>query len=307
MATTSWPEISLSQWEPTYLTLHRWTQMVGKVRMRHAPWVNHWWHTPLYVTSQGLTTSSMPCNGRQVTITFDFCAHRLVAHANDKAPVSLALEPMTVAEFYDRLQSLLARLEVDGRMWPVPVEVADKTPFVEDRHHASYDREQVTRFHQLLLAIEPVFSTFRGRFLGKSSPVHFFWGGFDLAVTRFSGKPNPTPPQDTVMKEAYSHEVISHGFWPGGDWPLGGRVEEAMFYAYALPEPPGFRQAQVAPPQAAYADTFGEFLLPYDAVRRSPDPRATLLDFLETTYLAAARPGGWPIEALRHPRAAELR
>ena len=303
---TAWPEISLAQWEPTYLTLHRWTQIVGKVRMRHAPFVNHWWHTPLYVTSQGLTTSSMPCDGRQLTITFDFCAHRLVAHANDRPPASFALEPMSVAAFYDRFQDTLTRLEVDGRIWPVPVEVSDTTPFKQDRHHAAYDREQVTSVHQLLLAIDPVFATYRGRFLGKSSPVHFFWGAFDLAVTRFSGKPNPTPPDNPVMKEAYSHEVISHGFWPGGDWPNGGRVDEAVFYAYALPEPPGFRQAKVSPPQAAYSEKLGEYILPYEAVRKSADPRATLLDFMETTYLAAARPAGWPIEALRHPRAAEL-
>ncbi len=307
MSVQPWPALTLGEWEPTYLTLHRFTQMVGKVRLRHAPWMNHWWHIPLYVTSQGLTTSSMPCDGRALTLTFDFCAHRLVAHTNDRPGGSFPLEPMSVADFYQRLQALLAPLEIDARIWPVPVEVADTTPFPEDRHHAAYDREQVQKLHRILLDIDTVFSTHRGRFLGKSSPVHFFWGAFDLAVTRFSGRPNPTPPDNKIMKEAYSHEVISHGFWPGGDWPVGGRVEEAIFYAYASPEPPGFRQAPVTPPQARYDEKLGEFILPYTAVRQSPDPAATLLSFMESTYLAGARAANWDIPALQHPHASALK
>jgi hypothetical protein len=305
MTAHDWPDLSLDAWEPTYLTLHRWTQIVGKVRLAYAIWVNHWWHVPLYVSSQGLTTSSMPCDGRELTLTFDFCAHRLIAHTSDKRIESFPLETMSVAEFYDRLARLLARLDVDARIWPVPVEVVDTTPFPQDRHHATYDREQVEKLHRILLNVARVFEFHRGRFLGKCSPVHFFWGAFDLAVTRFSGRRNPTPPEDKVMREAYSHEVISHGFWPGGDWPVGGRVEQAVFYAYAIPEPPGFRSAKVLPPEAKYSETLGEFVLPYDAVRKANDPDAVLLDFMESTYLAAAERAGWDVEALRHPRAGQ--
>ncbi len=297
MSDAAWPELSLAEWEPTYLTLHRWTQIVGKVRLALAPWINHWWHTPLYVTSEGLTTSSMPIGGRHLTLTFDFCSHRLTAHTSDNRRDGVPLEPMSVAEFYRQVLALLARLEIDVAIWPVPVEVADRTPFAEDHSHASYDRAQVEQVHRILLSASRVFSLHRGRFLGKASPVHFFWGAFDLAVTRFSGRPNASPPPDKVMAEAYSHEVISHGFWPGGDWPIGGRVEEAVFYAYAVPEPAGFRDAS-APP-ATYSATFGEFLLPYRLVRESPDPAATLLDFMEATYLAGARAAGWDIDALR--------
>jgi hypothetical protein len=297
MSDTAWPELSLVEWEPTYLTLHRWLQIAGKIRMALAPWMNHWWHTPLYVTSEGMTTSSMPYRGRHLTLTFDFCSHRLLAHTSDNRRDGFPLEPMSVADFYQRMLELLARLEVEVSIWPVPVEVVDRTPFAEDRKHASYDRPQVERIHRILLSASRLFSIHRGRFLGKASPVHFFWGAFDLAVTRFSGRSNPTPPPDKVMAEAYSHEVISHGFWPGGDWPIGGRVDEAVFYSYAVPEPAGF--ATAAAPPATYSKTFGEFLLPYRVVRESTDPEATLLDFMEKTYLAGATAGGWEIAALR--------
>jgi hypothetical protein len=297
MSDAAWPELSLVEWEPTYLTLHRWLQIAGKIRMALAPWMNHWWHTPLYVTSEGLTTSSMPYRGRHLTLTFDFCGHRLAAHTSDNRRDGFALEPMSVADFHARMTELLARLDVEVEIWPVPVEVVDRTPFAEDRRHASYDRAQVERVHRILLSSSRVFALHRGRFLGKASPVHFFWGAFDLAVTRFSGRANPTPPPDKVMGAAYSHEVISHGFWPGGDWPIGGRVDEAVFYAYAVPEPAGFSGA--AAPPATYAAAFGEFLLPYRIVRESPDPEATLLDFMETTYLAAATRAGWDVAALR--------
>jgi len=298
-----WPELSLAEWEPTYLTLHRWTQIAGKIRLALSPWMNHWWQVPLYVTSEGLTTTSMPCRDRHLTLTFDFCAHRLVATASDNRRDGFALEPMSVADFHQKVMALLARLDVEVTIWPVPVEVVDTTPFPDDHNHASYDREQVERLHRLLLSAARVFARHRGRFLGKSSPVHFFWGAFDLAVTRFSGRPNPTPPEDAMMGEAYSHEVISHGFWPGGDWPVGGRMEEAVFYAYAVPAPAGLSDAAIAPPAASWSSGFGEFVLPYRAVREAGDPDALLLEFMESTYLAAATRAGWDVESLRHPRA----
>ena len=304
MTAAAWPELSLAEWEPTYLTLHRWTQIAGKIRLALAPWMNHWWQVPLYVTSEGLTTSAMPYLDRHVTITFDFCAHRLVAHTSDDRRDGFPLEPMAVADFYQKMVELLARLEIEVAIWPVPVEVVDTTPFPQDRGHASYEREQVERLHRILLSASRVFGHHRGRFLGKASPVHFFWGGFDLAVTRFSGRANPTPPEDAMMREAYSHEVISHGFWPGGAWPFGGlRMDDAVFYAYAVPEPAGFRDAQLAPPAAAWSGEFSEFILPYRTVRAAADPDAMLLDFMESSYLAAATRAGWDVESLRHPRA----
>lgn len=303
MAHQDWPALSLTEWEPTYLTLHRWTQIVGKVRLAKDRWLNHWWHTTLYVDSHGLTTGSMSCDGRQLSITFDFCTHRLSAHTSDKRTASFPLEPMSVADFYARTLSMLDELDVQVELWPVPVEVVDTTPFPEDHHHAAYDAEKVERLHRILLSVDRVFKTHRGWFLGKSSPVHFFWGAFDLAVTRFSGQRNPGPPPDSVMGEAYSHEVISHGFWPGGDWPMGGRVDEAIFYAYAVPQPEGLAEASITPPAARYDEKLGEFVLPYEAVRRSADPDAILLDFMQSTYLAAARRAGWDLDALAHPRA----
>jgi hypothetical protein len=299
-----WPPLPLAEWEPTYLTLHRFAQVVGKIRLAHAPWLNHWWHAPLYVTSEGLTTGAMPWGERHLTVTFDLVGHRLVLHASDRRAESFPLEPMTVADFYARVRGALAALGVEAQIWPVPVEVVDRTPFDEDRHHASYDRNPVERLHQILLSCSRVFGEHRGRFLGKSSPVHFFWGAFDLAVTRFSGRANPTPPSDPVMREAYSHEVISHGFWPGGDWAGGDRVEEPIFYGYAVPEPPGFRAAPVSPPPARFSERLGEFVLPYEAVRQAEDPDATLLGFMESTYRAAALRAGWDVERLRHPHAA---
>jgi hypothetical protein len=297
-----WPVLQLAEWEPTYLTLHRWTQIIGKIRLAYAPFVNHWWHVPLYVTSHGLTTSVMPCDARHLTITLDFCSHRLIAHTNDTGTESFPLEPMSVARFYDRLCALLGKLDIPVKIWPVPVEVVDRTPFPEDRAHASYDRHAVEKLHRILLSTDRVFSEFRSRFLGKSSPVHFFWGAFDLAVTRFSGRRNPLPPPGDVNAEAYSHEVISHGFWPGGDWPGAARVDEAIFYAYAVPEPEGFRTANVQPSAAKYDASLKEFVLPYEAVRTAPDPEALLLAFMESTYLAGAEAAGWDVDALRHPR-----
>jgi hypothetical protein len=295
-----WPSLALSAWEPTYLTLHRWTQIVGKVALANAPYVNHWWHVALHVTSEGLTVS-VPCGRRFVTMTFDLCAHRMVVHTSDKRSESFALEPMTVAEFYHRLTTALARLDVSVHVWPVPVEVNDITPFTDDRHHAAYDRPRVEAFHRALLSIERVFEIHRGRFGGKCSPVHFFWGAFDLAVTRFSGRPNPNPPEGSVMREAYSHEVISHGFWPGGDWLDKARVEEPIFYAYAVPEPEALRRATFQPRAARYDEVLGEVVLPYEVVRTAAEPERMLLEFMESTYLAAAQLAGWDIAALRAP------
>jgi hypothetical protein len=293
-----WPELRLSEWEPTYLTLHRWLQIVGKVRLALSPPLNHWWHVPLYVTPEGLTTSTVPFSGGCLSIVFDFVAHKLTVTLSDARAASFPLEPMTVAEFYAKVTRLLAGLGVDVHIRPIPVEVVDQTPFPEDTKHRSYDRVHVERVHRILLSSERVFSRFRSTFIGKSSPVHLFWGAFDLAVTRFSGRRNLDPPKDRVMRAAYSHEVISHGFWPGGDWPTSGRVEEAVFYSYALPEPEGFRAAEVAPPQARYDATLGEFVLPYEAVRTAADPDAVLLAFMESTYRAAADRAGWPRQEL---------
>jgi hypothetical protein len=300
MEHSKWPPLVLDDWEPTYLTLHRWTQIAGKVRLALAPRANHWWHVPLYVSSRGLTTSSMPYGERTLTLTFDFCAHRFNAHTNDNRIEGFELEPMSVAEFYRRTMRLLEELDMPTKVNPIPSEMADKTPLSEDHDHASYDRVAVTRLHRILVSTSNVFHTHRARFLGKSSPVHFFWGGFDLAVTRFSGRRNPTPPADAINRDAYSHEVISHGFWPGGSWPLGGRVPDAVFYAYSVPPPEGFSTARVKPKEAHYSETFGEFFLPYAAMRTSDDPDAALLDFMESTYLAAAERAGWDIEAFRY-------
>jgi hypothetical protein len=240
-------------------------------------------------------------------MTFDFVDHRLIAEALDRSAQVLPLEPMTVADFYERVMAMLGRLDIDVRIWPVPVEVKDVTPFTADRHHASYDRAAVERFHRALLSVARVFGVHRGRFVGKCSPVHFFWGAFDLAVTRFSGRRNQAPPSEAVMREAYSHEVISHGFWPGGDFLDRGRIEEPVFYAYAVPEPEAFRSARVEPPEAEYDERFGEFVLPYEAVRTARDPEGTLLSFMEATYVAAARAANWNVAELglagsvRHP------
>jgi hypothetical protein len=292
-----WPPLPLDAWEPTYRTIHRFTQVVGKVQLALAPHANHWWHVTLRVTPRGLTTGVL-CGEQHLAMTFDFVDHRLIAETRDEGSQSFELEPMTVADFYDRVLGMLDVLEIDVRMWPVPVEVKDRTPFPLDRHNSAYDRAAVERFHRALLSIDRVFNIHRGRFLGKCSPVQFFWGAFDLAVTRFSGRRNPDPPPDTINHEAYSHEVISHGFWPGGDFLDKGRIEEAMFYAYAVPQPQGFARAHVEPALAKYSELLGEFALPYDAVRNARDPEATLLTFMESTYLAAARAAGWNVEEL---------
>jgi hypothetical protein len=284
-----WPPLPLAEWADTYATLHMWTQVVGKIRLALAPPVNHWWHVTLVPTAHGLTTSPMPYGGELLEISFDFNDHSLLFQTSHQATRSIALEPKTVADFYREVKQTLGELEMPVRIWPMPVEVPAPIRFDQDVQHQSYDAGWVERWWQALREIALVLTEFRGGFIGKCSPVHFFWGSFDLAVTRFSGRRAPERPgADRMTREAYSHEVASAGFWPGG-----GAMADAVFYAYAAPEPPGYRTAHVGPRPAFYSADFGEFLLKYDDVRASPAPRAALLEFLQSTYEAAATLGGW--------------
>ena len=290
----SWPSLPYDAWQPTYDTLHMWMQIVGKVRMELMPPSNHWWHVPLYVTARGMTTSAIPCGDRVLQIDFDFVSHELLLATSDGQQRKIALEPKSVANFYAEFVRALRELGVSVNIWTTPVEVPDPIPFEEDHKHASYDREQVERFHRVLTSILPVFEEFRGEFLGKSSPVHFFWGSFDLALTRFSGRRAPARPgADPVTAEAYSHEEISVGWWPGGTGVTGVSLQEPVFYAYAAPEPQGFSSAPVRPAQAFYSKDFGEFLLRYEDARKAPDPGSALLEFLQSTYDAGANLGKW--------------
>jgi enamine deaminase RidA (YjgF/YER057c/UK114 family) len=284
-----WPEIPLDGWRDTYATLHMWTQIVGKTRLALAPYLNHWWNVPLYVSSRGLTTSAIPCAWRSFEAEFDFLSHTLEIRTSDGAIRTLALAPRSVADFYAEYMSTLRELGIGATIWPRPVEVPDPIPFGIDRTHASYDADAALRFWRALAQADRVFKQFRGRFIGKSSPVHFFWGSFDLAVTRFSGRlAPPRANADATTREAYSHEVISAGFWPGS-----GPVQEAAFYVYASPEPKGLAAAAIHPAAAYYQREMGEFILPYDAVRSAPSPDEALLDFLESTYSAAAGLANW--------------
>jgi hypothetical protein len=303
MMDDDWPRLELREWEPTYKTLHRWLQVVGKIKTRFAAPLNHWWHVTLFLTPHGLTTLTVPQGPNTLEIAFDVVEHRLIVRLAGGRSAGFALEPMSVAAFYERTMATLRELGIDASIWPVPVEMTDPIPFPDDREHCAYDAGQVARVHRVLLSVGRVFAIHRGRFFGKSSPVHFFWGAFDLAVTRFSGRPNPSPPDDKVNGPAYSHEVISHGFWPGGDWPAGGRIDEAVLYAYSVPEPPGFATAKVEPAAARYHQTLHEFLLPYEAVRRARDPEEQLLRFMESTYRAGARAGDWPLLSCDDPLA----
>jgi hypothetical protein len=292
-----WPELTLSAWEDTRDTLHMWTQVVGKVRMALEPMVNHWWQVPLYVSARGLTTSLMHANGRGVEIEFDFLDHQLHLRTSDGQNRQVALEPRSVASFYAATMAALDDLDVHVSIYPRPSEVVVAIPFPEDEQHRSYDAAAVHRFWQSLLQAHRVLQIFRARFIGKASPVHFFWGGPDLAATRFSGRPAPLHPggvpncPDWVQQLAYSHEVHSCGFWPGGS-------EEGTFYAYAYPEPAGFGAWPVQPESAYYDATLGEFLLPYKAVRTANDPDEALLAFCQSTYEAAAELGHWDRAAL---------
>jgi hypothetical protein len=295
----AWPSIPYGEWKETLATLHLWTQIVGKVRLVQTPWVNHSWHVPLYVTARGLTTSPVPYGARSFEIRFDFLDHRLAIETTDGQVELLELAPRSVADFYQELFARLKALGLDIKIRTIPNEIPDAIPFEQDRVHAAYDAERVTRFWRALVQADRILRTFRSRFLGKSSPVHFFWGGFDLAVTRFSGRRAPPHPggvpnlPDWVAREAYSHEVSSCGFWPGGE-----ALPEPVFYAYAYPEPEGFKRAAIGPAGAEYHSTLGEFVLPYEAVRQAPSPETALLEFLQDTYEAAAGLAGWDRPAL---------
>jgi hypothetical protein len=276
-----------------------WTQIVGKIRLAQTPWTNHSWHVPLYVTARGLGTSLIAYDGRAFEMDFDLLGHQLVIRVTDGAQRSIPLEARPVSDFHRDVFTALSELGLDIRIRTTPCELPDAIPFEKDTKHHHYDREFATRFWRALVQIDRVFREFRSRFIGKCSPVHFFWGSFDLAVTRFSGR--EAPPHrggipnfpDWVAREAYSHEVSSAGFWPGG-----GGVEYPSFYSYAYPAPDGFAKAPVSPAGAFYSDALGEFLLPYDEVRRATSPDDALLEFLQTTYEAAADLAGWNRSAL---------
>ncbi|HEY1259578.1 MAG TPA: DUF5996 family protein [Stellaceae bacterium] len=296
--TEAWPALPFAAWRDTCTTLHMWTQVVGKIRLAQAPPVNHWWQVPLYVTSRGLTTSPMPYSTRTFQIDFDFIAHRLAIQTSDGRIDGFALQPQAVADFYQEVRDRLRALGLDIAIWTTPVEVAEPVRFEEDRKHSAYDPDYANRFWRVLVQADRVFTAFRGGFIGKASPVHFFWGSFDLAVTRFSGRrapPHPGAPNiaDRVTREAYSHEVSSCGFWPGG-----AGLEQPIFYSYAYPQPLGFAEASVRPAPATYNRQFGEFVLPYDTVRTAAAPDAMLHEFLQTTYDAAAELGQWDRAAL---------
>jgi hypothetical protein len=292
-----WPQLVLSDWEDTHQTLHMWTQVVGQVRLALEPMVNHWWQVPLYVSARGLTTSVMHADGMGVEIEFDFVNHVLDLRTSTGETRTVALEPRSVASFYEMTMAALGDLGVRVEILARPVEVVEAIPFALDEKHAAYDADAAHRFWLVLLQAHRVLGQFRSRFIGKASPVHFFWGGPDLAVTRFSGRTAPKHPggvpncADWVQELAYSHEVSSCGFWPGGS-------TEGSFYAYAYPQPEGFAAWPVQPDAAFYDETMGEFLLPYAAVRTAPDPDAAILTFLQSTYEAAAELAGWDRAAL---------
>lgn len=297
-----WPSLPLEAWEDTYATLHRWTQIVGKIRLANTPWTNHSWHVPLYVSARGLTTSPISHATRTFEIAFDFLDHRLLIQSSDGEVATLRLRPQSVAGFYDALLGKLRELKFDVAIHGSPNELEDATPFAQDGSHKSYDPEYATRFWRVLVQADRVFQAFRAHFIGKCSPIHFFWGSFDLAVTRFSGRPAPAHPggiphlPDWVVREAYSHEVSSAGFWPGG-----GPHRFPLFYSYAYPEPDGFAASAVQPEGAFYSNDLREWILPYDAVRRAAQPDRALLAFLETSYAAAAELNRWDRSALERP------
>ncbi|KYC43821.1 hypothetical protein WA1_01295 [Scytonema hofmannii PCC 7110] len=294
-----WPSLPLATWQNTYATLHMWTQIVGKIRMALAPKINHWWHSTLYVTPRGLTTSSIPYKTSTLEISFDFFEHQLQIETSDGITRTIALVPRSVADFYQEVMSTLNAIGISVRIWTMPQEVDRPIPFNRDRTHTAYDPEYAKRFWRLLVQADRVMKIFRSRFIGKCSPVHFFWGSFDLAVTRFSGYRAPEHPggvpnmADWVTREAYSHEVSSCGFWLGG-----GAVTEPIFYSYAYPEPEGFKDYPIQPKEAFYSSQMREFILPYEAVRRSDDPDAVILAFLQSTYDAGANLGNWDRAAL---------
>lgn len=290
----SWPPLPYDSWKDTYATLHMWTQIVGKVRLALTPRLNHWWNVPLYVSALGLTTSAIHYAERTFELRFDFLNHELVLQLSDGQVRSLPLFPRTVADFYREFMSMMHSASIPVRIWKTPVEIPNPISFDQDQVHGSYDPESVRRFWQILVSVDRVFQEFRSRFLGKSSPVHFFWGSFDHAVTRFSGRRAPERSgADSITREAYSHEVSSAGFWPGG-----GDIKGPAFYSYASPEPAGFADRPVRPKAALYHPQMKEFLLMYDDVRAAASPKDALMEFLQSTYDAAAELGKWDRKAL---------
>lgn len=295
----TWPPLPLEEWKDTCATLHMWTQIVGKIRLAQTPLVNHWWNVPLYVSARGLTTTAMPYNQISFEMEFDFIDHNLVVKCSDGATREVPLSPKSVATFYQETMSVLRKLGIEVHIWRMPVEIPDPIPFDEDYSHASYDPDYANRFWRILQQCERVMQEFRGGFIGKCSPVHFFWGSFDLAVTRFSGRPAPAKPEaDLITREAYSHEVISHGWWPG-QGPLG----KPAFYSYTAPAPPGLSDVKIRPAKAFYSTDMSEYLMFYDDVRTAINPDAALMEFLQSTYEAGASLAGWDRSALERATA----
>jgi hypothetical protein len=285
----AWPALPFEAWQPTCATLHMWTQIVGKVRLAQSPYLNHWWQVPLYVSARGLTTTAIPYKDQNFEVEFDFIGHVLAIRKSDGMAMTLPLTPQSVAAFHTEFMAALRALGIDIDIWTMPVEIPDPIAFDKDTVHASYDPAFVARFWRVLQSVDSVLKEFRGRFVGKASPVHFFWGSFDLAVTRFSGRrAPPMPDADSVTREGYSHEVSSVGWWPGD-----ASATYPAFYAYAAPEPPGFAQAPLRPRQAFYDPGAAQFRLKYDDVRTAASPREALLDFCQSTYEAAANLGRW--------------
>ena len=290
----SWPALPLAAWADTYATLHMWTQIIGKVRLALAPRINHWWEVALYVNSRGLTTSPIPYGKCVFEVQFDFIEHKLDVSTSLGEVKSMRLQPLTVADFEVEFFALLKSLGIEVKIWNMPVEIPNPIRFDQDRVHGAYDPQYANAFWRILVTVDSILKEFRSGFIGKASPVHFFWGSFDLAVTRFSGRRAPERPgADAITREAYSHEASSVGFWPGG-----GDVKGAAFYSYAAPEPPGFGERAVRPAAAFYNKQMGEFLLMYDDVRAAVSPKGALLDFCQSTYDAAADLGKWDREAL---------
>jgi hypothetical protein len=299
-STDLWLPLSVSTWQDTYETLHLWTQIVGKIRLALAPKINHWWHSTLYVTPRGLTTSTIPNGAQSFQITFDFLDHQLKVETSDGVTRSIALVPRSVADFYHDVMDTLREIGIEVQIWTMPQEVAEPIPFEQDDQHAAYDPASAQRFWRILVQADRILNVFRSRYAGKCSPVHFFWGSFDLAVTRFSGRRAPEHPggvpnmADWVTREAYSHEVSSCGFW------FGGGSTEALFYTYAYPAPEGFKEYSIQPREAFYSSEMQEFILPYEAVRQAAEPDEAVLHFLESTYEAAANLGQWDRAALEY-------
>jgi hypothetical protein len=304
-AADDWPPLPLGEWRATRDTLHLWTQVVGKTKLARAAPLNHWWHVTLQVSPRGLASGAMPAGGeRTFEVELDLVDHLLRLRTSDGRASAMPLLPRPVRAFYEEYLLLLGALGIDVRLWPVPVELPHPVPFDRDVEHTEYEPAAARRFWEVLRRADATLRAFASGFLGKQSPVHFFWGSLDLAVTRFSGRRAPAQPQaDRVTREAYSHEVVSVGFWPGGETPAGVFVGEPIFYGYAAPPPEGFADAEVRPPPARWDAALGEFVLPYEAVRRTPDPRAAVLAFCESVYEAGATLGGWDRAALERPRA----